>query len=78
MTEGAWFAQLALLVLIAFLHVGLAQFFVGGSLSDFLLGFRIFVAQLRTCTIHVPLSRAAWPSCGQRDSPCGETAPEDS
>jgi hypothetical protein len=44
-TEGAWFAQLASLVLIAFLHVGLTQFFVGGSLSDFLVGFRIFVVQ---------------------------------
>jgi hypothetical protein len=37
-TEGTCFAQLALLVLTALFHVGLAQFFVEVALSEFPVG----------------------------------------
>ena len=42
MTEGTCFAQLALLVLIALFHIGLAQCFVEVALSGFPVGLSRF------------------------------------
>ena len=42
MAEGTRFTQFALLVLIALFHVGLAQFFVEVTLSEFPVGLSHF------------------------------------